>query len=265
MAGAGRWCDTPDYRTGAVPGSCGADDGSPLEDAEGILFALARAVEQRDRQTAGHCERLALLSLAMGVAMRLDRASLLALYRGGYLHDVGKLGIPDSILFKRGKLTPQEWRVMCGHPAQGEEICRHVKGLHPVLPVIRHHHERWDGTGYPDGLEGEHIPLLARVVQIADIYDALTHPRSYKPSFSTESALVVIRDETARGWCDPEVAKAFLKLHQDVGLTNGEPDRSLEALRKTVARLHGPPGPDVYPTGGQVPTSQNGIKGLFHS
>jgi putative two-component system response regulator len=199
------------------------------------LFALAQAVEQRDRHTAGHCERIAFIGVSLGIAMGLDRLSLLALYRGGYLHDVGKVGIPDSILFKPGTLTGDEWVIMRSHSARGEEICRPLKSMSSVLPIIRHHHERWDGTGYPDGLRGEQIPLLARVLQMGDIYDALTNPRPYKPAFTPAVALRTIREETDRGWRDPEIVKLFVRLHKDVlakapqytALT----DRSLEAMR----------------------------------
>src|ERR1035438_9036869 len=139
----------------------------------------SRAFEQRDANTGGHCERLAFTGVALGIALGLDRMSLLALYRGGYLHDVGKVGIPDCILFKPGKLTEDEWVTMRSHTVRGEEICGHLKSLSTVLPIIRHHHEKWDGSGYPDGLRGNQIPLLARVLQIADIYDALTSERPY--------------------------------------------------------------------------------------
>ncbi len=185
-------------------------------DTEGILFALAVAVEQRDRQTAGHCERLALLGVTLGIAMGLSRAALMALYRGGYLHDVGKVGIPDSILFKPEKLTAEEWLIMRSHTTRGEEICRPMKSMAPVLPIIRHHHERWDGTGYPDGLRGEQIPLLARVLQVVDIYDALTMARAYKPAYTPETALEILQRETDRGWRDPRVVGLFTRLHDDV-------------------------------------------------
>jgi putative two-component system response regulator len=205
------------------------------EATEGILFALAQAVEQRDRHTAGHCERIAFISVSLGIAMGLDRISLLTLYRGGYLHDVGKVGIPDSILFKPASLTAEEWIIMRSHSARGEEICRPLKSLRGVLPIIRHHHERWDGTGYPDGLRGEQIPLLARVLQMADIYDALTNPRPYKPAFTPAVALRTIRDEMERGWRDPELVKLFLRLHKDVLSKASQyvslSDRSLEAMR----------------------------------
>lgn len=187
-----------------------------VDGTEAILFALAQAVEQRDHQTAGHCERLAFISVALGMAMNLSRSELLALYRGGYLHDVGKVGIPDAILFKPGKLTAEEWVTMRSHTVRGEEICRHLKSLKPVLPIIRNHHERWDGGGYPDGLRGVQIPLLARIVQIADIYDALVNPRPYKRAFDPEEALRIIRQETADGWRDPDIVDLFLRLHKNV-------------------------------------------------
>ena len=193
-----------------------ASEPSPEEETEGTLFALARVVEQRDEHTAGHCERLALIGVSLGFSMGLDTASLLALYRGGYLHDIGKVGIPDSILFKPGRLTAEEWAIMRSHALRGEDICRHVRSLKPVLPIIRHHHERFDGTGYPDGLAGDAIPLLARITQIADIYDALISARPYKGAFGVDEALKTMEIETARGWRDPEIMKLFLQLHKDV-------------------------------------------------
>lgn len=207
---------------------------SSESDREGILFALAEAVEQRDRHIAGHCHRLAFISVTLGAAMGLDRLCLLALYRGGYLHDVGKVGIPDSILFKPGSLTAQEWVVMRSHSTRGEEICRHLQSMREVLPIIRHHHEKWDGSGYPDGLRGEGIPLLARVLQIADIYDALTSPRPYKPAYSSEEALRTIQEESDRGWRDPEVVKLFVRVHKKVIRDVPDQDRQLQALRGSL-------------------------------
>ncbi len=186
----------------------------PITQTEHVLLSLAKVVEQRDQHTAGHSERLAVTSVALGLAMKLDRPSLLALYLGGFLHDVGKVGIPDSILFKPGKLSEEEWEIMRGHSARGEEICRPLVSLRSVLPIIRHHHERWDGTGYPDQLSGSGIPLLARVLQVADIYDALTNPRPYKQAFTTTRALEVLEQEAACGWRDPEITGLFVQLHQ---------------------------------------------------
>jgi putative nucleotidyltransferase with HDIG domain len=217
------------------------EEGPAVSETEAILFAMGQMVEQRDKHTAGHCGRLAFMSVAMGTTMGLDRADLLALYRGGYLHDIGKVGIPDSILFKPGKLTALEWVVMRSHPERGAEICRHLKSLSSVLPLIRHHHERWDGSGYPDGLSGEEIPLLARVLQTVDIYDALTNPRPYKPAFSPNKALRIMQEETEHGWRDPEIVKLFFVLHDRVIAKAGEftagNDQYLDAMRNTLARL----------------------------
>ncbi len=204
------------------------------EDQEGILFALAEAVEQRDHHIAGHCQRLAFVAVTVGIAMGMDRPCLLALYRGGFLHDVGKVGIPDSILFKPGGLTAEEWVIMRSHSTRGEEICRHLKSMGDVLPIIRHHHERWDGSGYPDGLRGEQIPVLARVLQVADIYDALTSPRPYKPALGASEALATICHEADRGWRDPQIVELFLRVHKNVISKMPETDRSLEALRGYV-------------------------------
>jgi response regulator RpfG family c-di-GMP phosphodiesterase len=218
-----------------------ASEDCSTEETEALLFTLALAVEQRDRHTAAHCERMAFISVALGMAVQLSRADLMALYRGSYLHDVGKVGIPDSILFKPGKLTAAEWVVMRSHPARGEEICRHLKSLAPVLPIIRHHHERWDGSGYPDGLRRDQIPFLARIVQVADIYDALTSARPYKPAFSADEALRTIEEETGRGWRDPEIVDVFFRVHQGIitkiAYYDVEADCNLIALRNSLTDL----------------------------
>jgi putative two-component system response regulator len=195
---------------------------SPLEEEsaeremQGVLLSLAKVVEQRDSHTAGHCERLAFTAVALGVAMGLDSADLLTLYLGGYLHDVGKVGIPDRILFKPGPLTAEEWEIMRTHPVRGETICRPLSSFRQVLPLIRSHHERLDGTGYPDGLAGDRFPLLARVIQTVDIYDALTNPRSYKEPYTRIRALEILEEETARGWRDPEMTALFVRLNKRV-------------------------------------------------
>jgi len=185
-----------------------------LEEAESILFALAQAIEQRDAYTAGHCERLAGYSVAIGMALGLPRTQLLALHRGGFLHDIGKISIPDAILHKPGSLTAEEWALVKRHPIKGEEICSEMKSLRPVLPIIRSHHERWDGSGYPDGLRGNQIPLVARILQISDIYDALTTARPYKPALPPEEALGILTEEAKRGWRDPELVAVFGELHR---------------------------------------------------
>jgi putative two-component system response regulator len=212
----------------------------PFSETEGVLHSLARMVEQRDRHTAGHCERLAISGVALGEAMRLDSASLLSLHVGGYLHDVGKVGIPDSVLFKPGKLTGEEWEIMRAHPVRGEEICRPLKSLRGVLPLIRHHHERWDGTGYPDGLRGTEIPLLARVLQVVDIYDALTNPRPYKHAYSSARALEILQEETDRGWRDQEITSLFIRTHKQMLAKIADPlagDDGLGAIGDSLRNL----------------------------
>jgi putative two-component system response regulator len=185
-----------------------------LEEAESILFALAQAIEQRDKCTGGHCERLAVTSMMLGSALGLPRSQLLALHRGGFLHDIGKVAIPDSILFKNGSLSDEEWEIMRTHTIRGEEICRRIRTLSSVLPIIRSHHERWDGSGYPDGLCGEAIPLLARLLQVADVFDALTSVRPYKPALPCAEALAVLDAEARRGWREPRLVDLLHKLFE---------------------------------------------------
>ncbi len=183
-----------------------------LEEAETILFALAQAVESRDEYTAGHCERLATYSVAVGVTLGLSKPELVALHRGGFLHDIGKVAVPDRILHGTGKLSQEEWTIMKRHTIRGEEICQPMKSLAPVLPIIRSHHERWDGSGYPDGLAGEDIPLLARVLQVVDIYDALTTKRTYKPTMSHHDAIQLMQEESDKGWRDPDLISLFVSV-----------------------------------------------------
>jgi putative two-component system response regulator len=212
-----------------------------LEEAETILFALAQAVEKRDKYTGDHCHRLARYSVGLGTALGLPRSQLVALHRGGYLHDIGKVSVPDAILFKKGPLTDEEWVMMRSHTAKGVEICRPMKTLAPVLPIIRNHHERWDGSGYPDGLKGEEIPLLARILQIADIYDALTTARPYKPALSVEEALQILEDEVRRGWRDAELVSLFQQCVDKItddkpGAESASFTSSLEAMRREVSK-----------------------------
>jgi putative two-component system response regulator len=183
-----------------------------LEEAETILFALAQAVEHRDKFTGMHCQRLATLSVMIGEALHLPKRDLTSLYRGGFLHDLGKISIPDSILFKPGPLTAEEWDVMRSHTIRGEQICQPMKTLAPVLPIIRNHHERWDGTGYPDGLKGEETPLLGRILQVVDVYDALTTARSYKPAYTRDAAFKIMEQEVERGWRDPSLVPLLIRM-----------------------------------------------------
>ncbi|NOX91858.1 MAG: response regulator [Gammaproteobacteria bacterium] len=201
-----------------------------LENAETLLFALARMVEARDEHTGNHCSRLAHISVVIGEAMGLSAEELTALRRGGVLHDIGKLGIPDSILLKDGPLNDAEWVVMRQHTIIGDELLRGLKSMELTQPIVRSHHERWDGSGYPDGLTGEEIPLLARVFQLVDIYDALANARPYKPAFSIEKITLILTGEVESGWRDPGLTSLFLNiLHErpDDLLLNVDEERDM--------------------------------------
>ena len=215
-----------------------------LDETENVLFTLAQSVEERDPALAHHCERLALMAAAIGMRLGLSPADILTLQRGGYLHDVGKVAIPDSVLLKPGPLTPEEWEVMKSHPEKGDRICSHIRSLGPVLPIIRHHHERWDGSGYPDGLKGEEIPLLARILQVADIYDALTATRPYKCACSPDEALRIMRQEAAKGWRDPQLIEVFEQVLPVFKTASSSElaSASLNALAASIERYRKLPG-----------------------
>src|SRR6202790_1116474 len=183
-----------------------------LETAESVLCTLGLSVESRDPYTEGHCERLAENASNLGRHPRLRDESIVALRRGGYLHDLGKIAVPDEIL-KRGKnLSEEEWTIMKQHPLTGENICRPLKSLRLVLPIIRSHHEHSDGSGYPDGLQRSEIPLLARVLQVVDVYDALRTARPYKPALGHEHAAFTMRQEARGGLWDEELVAEFLSM-----------------------------------------------------
>jgi putative two-component system response regulator len=183
-----------------------------LENAESVLFALALGVEARDPYTGNHCERLAKYASDLGVHMGLDAESVTALKRGGYLHDLGKVSIPDEILKKHTGLTAEEWDIMKRHPIIGESICAPLKSFRNVLPIIRNHHEHWDGTGYPDKLAAYDIPLLARVLQVVDVYDALRTARPYKPALTHEEAEQTMTEGAASGLWDPVLVPEFFAM-----------------------------------------------------
>jgi putative two-component system response regulator len=183
-----------------------------LETVESVLCTLGLSVESRDPYTEGHCERLARNAADLGCFLGLDKESIVALRRGGYLHDLGKIAVPDEILKKGTDLTPDEWAVMKQHPLTGEAICRPLKSLRLVLPIIRHHHEHSDGSGYPDGLRAGEIPLLPRILQVVDIYDALRTERPYKPALNHDEAAVTMRDEARSGLWDEELVSEFFSM-----------------------------------------------------
>lgn len=183
-----------------------------LENVETVLFALALSVEARDPYTEGHCDRLSHYSADLGQHLGFPEEDIVALRRGGVLHDLGKIVIPDMVLKKGSNLSPEEWRLMRQHPLTGEAICKPLRSLRRVLPIIRNHHEHWDGSGYPDGLKGEEIPLLARTLQVVDVYDALRTARPYKPVLSHSDAFQTMRAEADRGLWDRHLVNEFFSM-----------------------------------------------------
>lgn len=188
-----------------------------LEHAEHLIISLAMTIEARDAYTEGHCQRLARYASAIGHAMGLDAADVLTLQRGGYLHDIGKIAVPDRILLKPVALTPDEIRTMKQHPVVGERLCGELRTLMPVRQIIRHHHERFDGSGYPDGLKGDSIPILAQIMAVADVFDALTTDRPYRRPLSASAALEDLKAEAARGLHRRDLVDVLVDL-----ITSGE-------------------------------------------
>jgi putative two-component system response regulator len=185
-----------------------------LDSAEAAFMTLALTIEARDPTTGGHCERLARHAVALGKALGLGESDLQALHRGGYLHDVGKVGVPDAVLLKRGPLTADEFALMKKHPDIGDSLCAPLQSLRNVRPIIRCHHERLDGSGYPQGLRGDEVPLLAQIVGICDVFDALTSNRPYRPALSASDAARHLLDDAADGKFAREHVDAFLTVTQ---------------------------------------------------
>jgi len=187
-----------------------------LESAESLFLTLGRVIEARDPYTEGHCERLASYAVALGRKLGLDQTDLDALYRGAFLHDVGKIAIPDRILLKKGRLTKKEYELMKRHPAIGDDLCATVRSLENVRPIVRYHHERLDGRGYPDGLSGGEIPLVAHVVSVVDVFDALTTDRPYRNALAASVAYKMLADEARGGWCSIDLVAAFVELRESL-------------------------------------------------
>ena len=184
-----------------------------LDSAESVIMSLALVIEARDAYTDGHCQRLAAYATNFGKALQLGEEDLAALFRGGYLHDVGKIGIPDEILLKPGRLSESEYHQIQQHPVIGDRLCGELRSLRQVRPIVRHHHERLDGSGYPDGLKGDAVPLLAQIMGIVDVYDAITTTRPYKPAATTEQAYVELLQEVDQGWRRKDLVEAFITLN----------------------------------------------------
>src|SRR6185312_598317 len=195
---------------------CGADDyltkpirTDDLETAEGVLFDLALSIEAKDPYTEGHCDRLAKYSVELATALGLPEEERSALRKAGIVHDIGKVAVPELILLKPGGLTDEESRIMEQHPIIGERICKPLRSFRGVLPIIRHHHEKMDGTGYPDGLKGEAIPITARIMTTVDVYDALTTDRPFRSAMPPEKAFEIMQEEASKGWLDGKLVAQF--------------------------------------------------------
>ena len=188
-----------------------------LEKAEHLITTLCLTIEARDPYTGGHCERLGRYAVALGKALGLDAGTLKSLWLAGYLHDLGKIAVPDTILLKPGPLDAREYEQIKLHPGAGADLVSGLRSLQPVIPFIRYHHERLDGSGYPDGLRGDAIPLGARIMAVVDVYDALHTARPYKRPLSHQESLDILRRETEAGFWDPRVVATFVDVLRELG------------------------------------------------
>jgi putative two-component system response regulator len=196
-----------------------------LDSAEQVLRSLALMVEARDAYTDGHCQRLARYATEMGLVLDLPEDDLMTLGRGGYFHDIGKIALPDSILLKPSALTTEEFAKVKEHPGAGDRLCGDLRALRHVRPIVRHHHERLDGSGYPDGLVGDAIPLLAQIIGIVDVYDAMTTTRSYRRAVSSDTALAELSKEVERGWRSKDLVDAFVAARKGTAAVAGRESR----------------------------------------
>ena len=186
-----------------------------LDSAASIITTLATMIEARDGHSDGHCHRMANYAAALGRRLNLDADDLQALRRGGMLHDIGMLAIPESVILKSGPLDPAEFDVVKTHTTVGDSLCSNLRSLQSVRPIVRHHHERRDGSGYPDRLQGNEIPLLAQIISVVDVYDAVTTRRAYQPSRSADEAVGVLRSEVEKGWRSHDLVEEFAGLLSD--------------------------------------------------
>jgi cyclic di-GMP phosphodiesterase len=183
-----------------------------LDSAASIVTTLATMIEARDGHSEGHCYRMANYAAALGRRLNLDADALQALKRGGMLHDIGMLAIPESVIMKSGPLDPDEFDVVKTHTTVGDSLCANLRSLQAVRPIVRHHHERRDGSGYPDRLHDDEIPLLAQIISIVDVYDAVTTRRAYQQSRTGDAAVGILRSEVEKGWRDHDLVEEFVTL-----------------------------------------------------
>ena len=188
-----------------------------MEGAQGVVAALANAVEAKDSMTEDHCQRLAGLAHVLATACGLGPATIKGIVVGALLHDIGKIGVSDVILRKPGLLTEEEWLEMRRHPLIGEQICRPLQSSREFAPIVRHHHERWDGAGYPDRLQGDDIPVGARIVSLVDAFDAMIHDRPYRAARPVESAMATLAAGAGHQF-DPELVERFAAIVERDGV-----------------------------------------------
>lgn len=182
--------------------------------ADEMIYTLATAIEAKDPYTQGHCDRVANYAVAIGRRFGLSPREIRHLHKGAFLHDVGKIGVRDAVLLKEGPLTQSEYEHIKEHPTIGARILRNLPSAGGIVPTVLYHHERWDGRGYPDGLVEDETPLLARIVSVADAFDAMTTTRCYRPALSCERALEILRTYSGTQW-DPEVVEVFLAVIEE--------------------------------------------------
>jgi putative two-component system response regulator len=183
-----------------------------LDAAGSIIMTLAVMIEARDGYTEGHCHRIANYATRLGRALGLSESELQALHRGGFLHDIGMLAISDAVLRKPGALEPEEFELMKSHTLIGDTLCANLRSLQAVRPIVRYHHERLDGSGYPDGLRGDAVPLLAQIINLVDVYDAVTTKRPYQSAHTANEAIELLRTQADRGWRRHDLVDQFAAL-----------------------------------------------------
>jgi len=198
-----------------------------LKDLKELFYktikSIASALDAKDPYTHGHSMRVTLYSIILAKELNMPQSILETIETAGLLHDVGKIGVPESILCKPGKLTDEEFGMMKSHPNNSGKLVSNIKKLEQVIPGIKHHHERWDGRGYPDNLAGEDIPYIARIIAIADTYDAMTSTRSYRKALDHEVAIEEI-EKCAGAQFDPELAKKFVQIQDIIRSAKENPD-----------------------------------------
>lgn len=212
-----------------------------LKDLKELFYktikSIASALDAKDPYTHGHSMRVTLYSIILAKELNVPSNQLEAIETAGLLHDIGKIAIPESILCKPGKLTDDEFVIMKSHPANSEKLIASIKKLHEISPGVKHHHERWDGRGYPDKLKGEEIPFAARIIAIADTYDAMTSTRSYRVALSHETAISEI-EKCAGTQFDPVLAKKFIEIQDIIKAAKEHPEEYYTKYSTLYEQIH---------------------------